>query len=163
MRKILKFLHTLGACGMIGALAGYAVLLVAAPQDSAQAYADMRQSISALCNYILVPSLAVTLVSGVFAMAHHHPFHEMRWVWLKAALGLAMFEGTLGMIGSKADAAARIATAVADGESSETALQSAIANEWYALAVISFLTVANVVLGVWRPSMKRRARKPVVS
>ena len=79
MRKTWKFLHTLAACGVIGALLGYAVLLAHAPQDTPEAYAAMRQSISALCDYILFPSLAVVLITGLLAMAAHHPFVEMRW------------------------------------------------------------------------------------
>jgi fructose-specific phosphotransferase system IIC component len=88
MRKSLKILHTLAACGMVGAVLAYMVLLLAAPQDTATAYAELRQSIAALCDYLLLPSLALVLVSGLLSMAVHRPFLDKRWAWLKAALGL---------------------------------------------------------------------------
>ncbi len=106
MRKTVKFLHTCAACGMIGALLGYMVVLNYAPQNTALAYADMRQTISALCNYLLLPSMALALISGLVSMAVHPPFQEQTWVWIKALLGISVFEATLGIIGSKADSAA---------------------------------------------------------
>lgn len=108
MRKTLKFFHTAAACGLVGALLGYAVLLAYAPQQTAHQYADMRQTIDVLCNVILLPSLAVALISGLLSMAVHTPFQEMRWVWIKALLGLGMFESTLAIIQSKAHTASRV-------------------------------------------------------
>ncbi len=68
MRRAVKFLHTVASGGMIGAFLGYLVILAFSPQGSPQALADMRQTISALCNYLLLPSLAVALVSGLLSM-----------------------------------------------------------------------------------------------
>jgi len=155
MRKALKFFHTLASCGLIGALLGYMILLVTAPQDTAGAYADLRQSISALCDYLLLPSLAIALISGLLSMAVHRPFQERRWAWIKAILGLSMFEGTLAIIGSKANYAADVSRKIAEGEATSSMLENAIAYEWYALATIMALSLANIALGVWRPSLKR--------
>ncbi len=155
-RKTLKILHSLAACGMIGALAGYGILLTYGPQDTPQQYADLRASISTICDYLLVPSLAVALVSGLIAMAVHAPFLDQRWAWAKALLGISMFEGTLGFVGHKASAAAEFSVKVADGLATQAQLHEAIASEWQALAVVLALTVANVVLGVWRPAMRGR-------
>ncbi len=154
-RKALKFLHSLAACGMIGALLGYAMLLVHAPQETPAAYADMRQSVSALCNYMLFPSLAVVLVSGVFSMAAYQPFQGMHWVWIKALMGLGMFEGTLAIIGTKARRAAELSARIAEGADEADALAQAIASEWQALGVITALSVASVALGVWRPRFSK--------
>lgn len=156
MRKALKFLHTMASCGMIGAFAGYAILLAYGPQDTPEAYADMRRSISALCDYLLFPSLAVVLVSGLLAMAVHYPFQTLRWVWVKALLGLGMFEGTLSLIGRKAHAGAELAIQVAAGEAEPEALASVIDTEWQMLIFVSALAVANIVLGVWRPLLAWR-------
>ena len=156
MRKALKFLHTLAACGLAGALAGYMIVLVFAPQASAGQYADMRQTIQALADYVLLPSLVIALVSGLLAIAAHRPFQEMRWVWVKALLGLGMFEATLAIIQSKANTAAGMARKIADGEGSADALAAAIASEWTALYAIMTISVANIVLGVWRPRLGRR-------
>lgn len=80
MRQLLKFLHTIAACGLIGGLLVYAVLLVYAPHDSPARYADLRQAIMLLSSTVLLPSLAVCLVTGLLSMALHRPFQEKRWV-----------------------------------------------------------------------------------
>ncbi len=162
MRKALKFLHTLGSCGLIGALAAYVVLMLYGPADTPAAYADTRQSISVLFDYILFPSLGIVLVSGVLSMASHHPFHEMRWVWLKALLGLGMFEGTLGLIGKVHDNT-EIAVEIAAGTASADILDGLLRSEWYAVGFITLLAVLNIVLGVWRPLLARRRRSRAVS
>ena len=48
MRKTLKILHTIAGGGLVGGLACYMLLLLAAPQDTPAAYADLRQSITLL-------------------------------------------------------------------------------------------------------------------
>ena len=155
MRKALKFFHTLASCGLIGALLGYLIVLLYAPQDSARSYAEARQTISALCNYLLLPSLAIALFTGLFAMAVHQPFQAQRWAWLKAVLGLSMFEATLGIIESKANTAATLSARIAAGEAEVEALASTLANEWLSLGVILTLSTAHVVLGVWRPRLSK--------
>jgi len=157
MRKATKILHTLASCGLIGALMGYIVILLAAPQDTAESYANARAAIAALCNYLLLPSLAVALMSGLLSMVVHPPFRETRWAWLKALLGLSTFEATLGIIGAKATAAADFSARVAAGEAHQKALADAIANEWGSLVAIMVLAVANVVIGVWRPRLWKKA------
>lgn len=156
MRKALKFLHTLASCGLIGALAGYMIVLLYAPQDTARAVADARQTISALCSYLLLPSLAVALVSGLLSMAVHQPFQEKRWVWVKALLGLSMFESTLAIIQAKATTAATISAQIAAGETPPEALPAALGNEWMSLGAILALSIANIVLGVWRPRLAKK-------
>lgn len=157
MRKALKFLHTLASCGLIGALSGYTILLLYAPKATAQQYADVRLTIAALCNYILLPSLAVALITGLLSMAVHRPFQEKRWVWIKALLGLSMFESTLAIIQSKANTAATVSAQIAAGEVKADALVSSLSTEWTSLGAIMALSIANIVLGVWRPALKKRS------
>ena len=157
MRKATKILHTLASCGLVGALLGYIVILLAAPQETPAAYANARAAIAALCNYLLLPSLAIALMSGLLSMVVHPPFRETRWAWLKALLGLSTFKATLGIIGAKATAAANFSTRVAAGEAQQKALADAIAYEWGALTAIMVLAVANVVIGVWRPRLWKKA------
>lgn len=156
IRKTLKIFHTLASSGMIGALVAYMLILVYAPQDTPRAYADIRQTISVICNYLLLPSMALALVSGLLAMAVHRPFQEMRWVWVKAVLGLSVFEATLGIVQAKANYAASASAKVAAGEAGAEALRAGLANEWMSLGAILTLSVVNVVLGVWRPRLARR-------
>lgn len=156
MRKALKFLHTLAACGIVGSLIAYMLLLVKAPQASPGQYADMRQSIDAICDYILMPSLGIALVSGLLSMAVHKPFQDLMWVWIKALLGISMFEATLAIVNAKADYAAKLSAEIAAGADKADALARGLANEWTTLWAIMAISVANIVLGVWRPMFKRR-------
>jgi len=156
MRKTLKFLHTLASCGLIGALLGYSIVLVFTPQATARSYADARQTISALCDYLLLPSLAIALVTGLLAMAVHRPFLDKRWAWLKAFLGLSLFEATLATIQSKAAAAAALSAKVAAGEVAPGALEASLASEWWALATVMVLSLAQIALGIWRPRLAKR-------
>jgi Predicted integral membrane protein (DUF2269) len=156
MRKALKLFHTLASCGLIGALLGYTIVLIHAPQASPPAYAQARQVISMLCNFLLLPSLAVALVTGLFSMVVHRPFQDTRWAWLKAVLGLSMFEATLGIVQSKATTAAVESAKAVTGAAEPGALADALANEWAALAVIMALSIAQVGLGVWRPRLAKR-------
>jgi hypothetical protein len=153
MRRAVKFLHTVAACGMVGALLAYALVLTVAPQDTAQSYADMRQTVSALCSYLLLPSMALALISGLLSMVVHKPFMEQRWVWLKAVLGLSVFEATLGIVGSKAGTAAAVSAKIAAGAPAAEELARAIAHEWMALGVILALLMVNIVLAIWRPRL----------
>lgn len=156
MRKTVKILHSLASCGLIGGLAAYMIVLVWAPQGTPAQYADMREVIAALSNYVLVPSLAVALVTGLVAMMVQRAFQGMRWVWVKAVLGLAMFEATLAVIQGKANYGLETARKVAEGAESAEALRAALASEWTALSAIMALSLAQVILGVWRPALKKR-------
>lgn len=155
MRKATKILHTLASCGLIGALLGYMVILVAAPHDMVATYANARATILALCNYVLLPSLAIALMSGLLSMVVHPPFQELRWAWLKALLGFSMFEATLGIIQAKASTAAVLSAKIAAGGAQQKALADAVANEWGSLIVIMAISIANVVVGVWRPRFSK--------
>jgi uncharacterized membrane protein YgdD (TMEM256/DUF423 family) len=116
MKPLLKFLHELGAIGVIGALGAYVILLLAAPAHAPTEYAVVRQAIAAIANWMLLPSLAVVLISGLLAIAAHRPFMDARWVGVKALLGLSMFEGTLVAVAANARRGAELsAQAVANG------------------------------------------------
>jgi uncharacterized membrane protein len=158
MRRLLKFLHSLASCVLIGALAAYAVLLVLAPQDTPQAYADMRQTVVAIASWLILPSMGLSLFTGLMAMAVHYPFAQTRWAWMKALLGLAIFEATLGLIQAKAVAAAETAVDVAAGKTQPGAMDAVVANEWMSLAILMALSLAQVALGVWRPSLSMEKR-----
>lgn len=156
MRKAVKILHSLAAGGLLGGLACYAILLLAAPQETPHAYAELRQSILVISNYVLFPSLALALVSGLVSMIVHRPFLDTGWVWIKALLGILMFKGVLTIMSAKADHAADVAARIARGEAPADALAGLVALEWGTLAAVGAIAVANVVLGIWRPKLVRR-------
>ena len=65
----MKFLHTMGSTGLLGAMAALVVMLGAAPPPSAlDGYAAARAAMGAVATWIVLPSLALTLVSGLLAM-----------------------------------------------------------------------------------------------
>ncbi len=158
MRKTLKILHTLSSGGLIGGLAAYMILLIAAPQDTPAAYADLRRTVQAISDYVLIPSLGVALISGLIAMAVHKPYHDKAWVWFKFLLGLPLFQGTLVHVAGQSAHAEKVAQQVVEGASPDK-LEAAIAGEWLGLWVIMALCVAQVILGIWRPRTRTR-RKP---
>jgi uncharacterized membrane protein len=162
MRKTVKVLHTVAAGGLVGGLVAYMLLLLSPPETPA-AYADLRANIAIVANYLLLPSLALALVSGLLSMMVHKPFMEKGWVWLKAGLGILMFKGVLTIVSAKADHAATVARRIAAGEADPGALDRLVALEWWTLVVVLAITVANYVLGVWRPNSLRpspRRRRP---
>ena len=158
MRQVFKILHTLAACGLIGGLGCHMILLVTAPQDTPAAYADLRQSIAAISNYVLLPSLAIALVSGLLSMIVHPSFLDKGWALIKAGMGILMFKGVLTIVGAKADHAAAASRKIANGEPMAEVLNAAVAHEWHALGVVMALSLANVVLGIWRPRRMPRLR-----
>ncbi len=156
LRRTLKILHTLASCGMVGALAGALVLLNFAPQDTPAAYVDMRQAVAALSDYVLLPSLATVIVSGLLAMAVHVPYLNKGWVLAKAALGIVVFKGGLHVVGAHSAYADRLLGEVAAGaELPPEALMGALPYEAAALWGMLALAVVNIVLGVWRPKFIR--------
>jgi hypothetical protein len=154
-KRILKVLHLVSSAGLTGALAVHMVLLATAPADSLEGYAIVRRNIEAVSRWVLVPSLMVALASGFFAIAVHPPFTSGAWVWLKAALGLPMFEGTLMTIDTTAKRAAALSAQAVTGEIDPALVAEAVTREWNALWMILALAIAQTALGVWRPRRLR--------
>ncbi|MEM6463573.1 MAG: hypothetical protein AAF724_16835 [Pseudomonadota bacterium] len=158
IRPLLNFFHKVSEGGLIGGLACYMILLAYVPHDTPAAYANLRQSIAAISNYVLIPSLAVALVSGLFLIAAHPPFMNKGWVWIKALIGFVLFKAVLALVAARADEAALVSERLANGEQVQGLLNSAIANEWMTLWLVMTLSVLSAALGSWRPRLKRRVR-----
>ena len=160
MKRTLKLLHTLAAMGMGGAIAAsIALLLRAPPMDDVAAYLALRHHLATIAGVVLLPSAALTLVSGLLSIAVHRPFHNAGWAWFKALTGVLVFEGTLGGIDSPAQRALVLLAnpAVVD----RATLAELLRHEWGALWIILFLSAVNVVFGIWRPKFRRgRAAAP---
>lgn len=156
MRRLLKFLHTMGAIGLMGAMACLLVLLSFAPAPTSLAeYALMRGAMAGVALYIFLPSLALTLVAGLLAMAANRGFHNAGWAWLKLATGILVFEwGFIAVQGGMEQEAELSARALAAGINSGT-LGAALDAERGSLWVLLAVAAANVALGVWRPRLSR--------
>jgi hypothetical protein len=157
MGRFLKALHQIGGIGLAGSLAACIVLVATAPTDSLAGYAAVRRGIAAISQWILVPSLAIVLVSGLLAIAANRAYHDAGWAWIKALLGIVMFEGTLITISASARRAAELSALAAAGEGDPAQLAEVLRTEWGSLWLILALSIANVLLAVWRPRILRRA------
>ncbi len=84
------------------------------PPASLSEYALLRGAMGTIATWVFFPSLAVTLIAGLLAIAFHRGFHNAGWAWLKAATGILIFEGGfVGVIGPMQREAERSAKALA--------------------------------------------------
>jgi hypothetical protein len=160
MRKLLKFLHTMGGIGLTGALIVQLLMLQNMPETSdLVAYATARQQMGLVAKWLLFPSLAAVLVSGLLSMAWTDAFHGAGWVWMKLALGVSVFEGTLVAIQGPARREAERAAEALAGNFDPSLLGATASSEYKSTLVILAVAVINVVLAVWRPRFGRRAAR----
>ncbi|WP_407529149.1 hypothetical protein [Methylobacterium oryzisoli] len=154
MRRLMKFLHTMGSIGLMGAMASLVVMASVAPPSSALAgYALMREAMAAVATWIFLPSLAVTLVAGLLAIALNRAFHSAGWAWVKLATGILLFEyGFVGVQGPMQREAERSAGALA-GQVDPATLAGSLRAEQGTLWVLLAVATANVALGIWRPRL----------
>jgi hypothetical protein len=156
MRRLLKFLHTVGAIGLMGSMASLLVLMhVAPPPSSLSGYALIRGAMGEIATWIFFPSLALTLIAGLLAIAANRVYQNAGWAWVKAATGILVFEGgfvyVLGPLQAEAE---RSASALA-GRLDPTTLTGTYGAERGTLWLLLAVATANVVLGIWRPRLTR--------
>jgi hypothetical protein len=156
MRKLMKFLHTLGAIGVVGAVACLLVMAGYAPgPDAIAQYAPLSIATGAVGTWIFMPSLGLTLVAGLLAMAVNRTFHSAGWAWAKLATGVLVFEwGFVSVVGPLQQEAEQSARALA-GEIDPTTLAGELGTRRATLWVFLAIAMANIVLGVWRPRLSR--------
>jgi uncharacterized membrane protein len=159
MKRLLKFLHEIGSVGLMGAAAAQLVLSIAAEGTPPTELATMRNAILLISEWLLVPSLLVVLLSGLFAMAAHPPYHNAGWALIKAVLTILVLEATLFSVQGPAQTAAEVASELARGDTTHASvLPEVVRHERGGLGVVLFLSVVNIVLAVWRPKLRRRKR-----
>ena len=156
MRRALKFLHTMGAIGLMGAMACLLVLLAFTPAPTPlSAYAAMRGAMGAIATWIFLPSLGLTLVAGLLAMGFNRTYQNAGWALAKLATGILVFEGGFaGVVGPMQDEAELSAKALAGGADTALLAQSP-GSEANTLWVLLAVATLNVVLGIWRPRFTR--------
>ncbi len=155
-RKSLKFLHTMGSIGYLGAILALAVLHgLLPPPTELQEFASLRIAMGAIAEWILLPSIGIVLVSGLFAIAASRSYQSAGWVWVKLATGILVFEGTLVYVQAPMERAALQARAALEGQVSVAELAAPLSAEWGSFWVLGAVAVLNVVLGVWRPRFRK--------
>lgn len=141
----------------MGAACAQLVLSHAADGLSPADYATMRHASAMICRIILVPSLALVLVSGLFAMAARKAFMNAGWAWIKAGLTFVVFEGTLMAVSGPTQVAAKVSAEIAAGDPTHAVrLTEVVSHERGGLVVVLLLSVVNIALAVWRPRSRRR-------
>ena len=143
-----KTLHAVASIGYGGALAACLVINMVASRTSAAEFEASRRLFAAIAQYLLLPSMAVVVVSGLIALAATRAYMDAGWAWLKALLGLSVFEATLVAVGSSQHQA-EFAAAAANLGVIDAMLRSERNTLWLLIAV----SAANVVLAVWRPRL----------
>ncbi|KQP50433.1 MULTISPECIES: hypothetical protein [unclassified Methylobacterium] len=159
MRRLLKFLHTMGAIGMMGAMACLVVMLSFTPPPAAlPGYALMRGAMGAVATWVFLPSMALTLLAGLLAIAQR-AFHNAGWAWAKLATGVLIFEGGLVYIQGPMRQEADLSAGALAGRV-DPAMLADLGSERGVLWTLLAVSTANVVLGVWRPRLVRRPASP---
>lgn len=156
MRRLLKFLHTIGAIGLMGSMVSLLVLLSFIPPSTSLAeYASFRSAMGAIATWILFPSLGVTLISGLVAIAYSRAYHSAGWAWAKALSGILLFEsGFVGVLGPMQQEAERSAAALA-GAADPATLAASLTAERNTLLILIAVAAFNVAFGIWRPRLTR--------
>ena len=113
----------------------------------------VRGAMAAVATWIFLPSLALTLVAGLLAIALNRAFHSAGWAWVKLASGILMFEygfvGVQGPMQREADHSAAALVGQVDPATLAGSLRAEQSTLWVLLAVATF----NVVFGIWRPRL----------
>jgi hypothetical protein len=143
-----KALHDIASIGFGGALAACLVINLATDRAAAAEFVAARHAFAAIAQYVLVPSMSIVVVSGLIAMAATRGYQDAGWAWVKALLGLSVFEATLVIVGSSRKQAELVAAAA-----DPTLLDALLRSERNTLWLLIVLSVANVVLAVWRPRL----------
>lgn len=153
--KFLKSLHEIGAIGTLGSFAACIVLLATAPAKPPVALAAVLQGIASITKWLLVPSLAIVLISGLLSIAANAAYKNAAWAWVKALLGIGIFEGTLLTVSASARHAAELSALAASGHGDAIELGQALRTEWGGLCILATLALINIGLAVWRPRLYR--------
>jgi hypothetical protein len=133
MRRLLKFMHTMGAIGLMGAMACLLVLFSFTPAPtSLSEYALMREAMGGISTWIFLPSLGLTLIAGLLAIGLNRAYHNAGWAWVKLLSGVLVFEWGFA-----------------------ATLAASLDPEWKSLWVMLAVATVNVILGIWRPRLTR--------
>jgi hypothetical protein len=161
VRRLLKFLHTMGAIGLMGGFASLIALIrVSPPPASLAGYVSIHAGMAEIATWLVFPSCAVTLIAGLLAIAANRVFHNAGWAWIKLATGVLMFEGTLAYGVGPIQREAELSAQALAGQAAASAVGGIDANLENGLWALLAVATANVVLGVWRPRIIRPADAP---
>jgi len=144
----------MGAVGFIGAIAALLILHASLPEPTdLERFAILRSAMGNVAKWLLLPSMAAVVCSGLVSMAVVSAYQSAGWAWAKLLSGIVILEGTLVYVQAPMERAAERAAAALAGDLPVSALGTTLQPEWGSFWVIGGVAVANVALGVWRPSL----------
>lgn len=155
LARVLKLLHELGSAGTLGAVAACLLLLRIHPQVPTLDYALASRTIADVVRFLLMPSFVAVLLSGLLGIAATPAYQNAGWVWVKALLGLSLFEASL-TLSSNAERVAQLSSQAAAGKPVLEQLTQSTRTVHGVMWVLMAISLANVVLAVWRPRLGRR-------
>jgi hypothetical protein len=142
----------MGAIGLMGAMASLVAVMSFGPSPtSSVGQAAVMGAMAKIASWVFLPSLALTLIAGLLAIAVTPGFHDAGWVWAKAATGILIFEGGLLYVAGPIQDAAKTSAGALAGRLDPAIAARTLAAERNTLWVLLAVALANVVLGVWRP------------
>jgi hypothetical protein len=153
LRRATKFLHEIASIGFGGGLAVCLLINLTAKPALPAEFMAARHLYASIAQYIVIPSMAIVVVSGLIALAATRGFIDSGWAWVKALLGLSVFEATLVIVGSS-----RRETELALVVSDTSMIDAMLRSERNTLLLLIAVTVVNVVLAVWRPRLMYKVR-----
>lgn len=158
MRKTIKFAHTMGGIGMLGAIAGLLATHATMPDPMTEPmlYLQQREVMAVLGRYLLLPAMGLTLVSGLASMAVVRAYQNAGWAWIKLGTGILMFEGTLLGIEGPIQREARVARQIIEANADLARLGTELGAEYASLWALGTVAVLNVVLAIYRPKFGNR-------
>jgi hypothetical protein len=156
MRRLLKFMHTMGAIGLMGAMAGLLVLFSFTPAPtSLSEYALMREAMGGISTWIFLPSLGLTLIAGLLAIGLNRAYHNAGWAWVKLLSGVLVFEWGFAAIQGPMQQEAELSARALVHQADPATLAASLDPEWKSLWVMLAVATVNVILGIWRPRLTR--------
>jgi hypothetical protein len=147
--RFIKLLHELGSVGLMGGVAAVVVFRWKGPGVDRPGYFELCHAIDALYTWVIIPSMLLCVASGVASMIVHTPYWNALWAWAKAGSGIVAMNFGFRMQGY----AAKVSSAEFLADRAE--LADAFRTEWSGLWVLLVVSLLNIVVGIWRPKLRR--------
>jgi hypothetical protein len=106
-----------------------------------------------IATWVFLPSLTLTLIAGLLAIAVTPGYHDAGWAWAKAATGILIFEGGFLYVLGPIQEAAKNSIDAMGGHLDAAIVARSFGAERNTLWVLLAVALANVALGVWRPRL----------
>lgn len=154
-KNLVKLMHFAGLVGLAGGIVVALLLADTIDVTSPSGAATVHAAISLVGNAVIVPSMVLSLLTGMLLVVARPHLISARWVWLKAALGVVTGGVVLFALQPAFRAAAAMAANGALGDRAMGPLASVVRAEHTAAWATLALVVVAMVVAIWRPRLGR--------